>query len=133
VKRISQALAAGILLSMSTFAPALADDDKTMGMVKGTAMFPVKVAAVSTALVVGTPIAIVRRTAVRIRDFTSQAADNIGGKDSFPPNFFASFFSVPAGTLVGVSEGCYYGAKNAIVNGVEKPFSLDAFSLADME
>jgi hypothetical protein len=133
VKRISTALAAGILLSMSTFAPALADDDKTMNMLKGTAMFPLRVVSVSAALVVGTPVAIARRTGVRIRDYTAAAADNIGGKDHFPPNFFASFFSVPAGTLVGVSEGCYYGPKNAIVHGVDKPFSLDSFSLADLD
>ena len=133
MKKFRFALLALTLLSTNLICPVLADTDKTMDMAKGTALFPVKVAAVSSGIFFGTPIAITRYTATKIREYTGNAADKIGGKEHFSPNLFACLFSIPAGTLVGVSEGCYYGTKNAIVNGVDKPFSLESFTLGSLE
>jgi hypothetical protein len=140
VKKGNAILAAAALLVLGTNMPALADGSKKGGdndvasMAKTAAWFPVQVIGVTSAWVLGTPIAMTRRSAIRIHDFTSEGADKIGGHDHFPPVLFASVFGVPAGTLVGSAEGVYMGGKNAIGHGVEHPFSLDSFSLGeDME
>jgi hypothetical protein len=102
-------------------------------MAKNTAMFPVKALAVGAGLVVGTPVAVVRQTAERSMGITGDFADKIGGKDSLPPVLFASVLGVPFGLLVGSAEGVYFGGKNAIQHGVEKPFSKESFSLGELE
>jgi hypothetical protein len=130
VKKAITFLAAALMLGVSV-APANAADNDVTGMAKSAAWFPVQVAGVTAAWVVGTPIAITRRTAVRIREYNAGAADKIGGKEHFPPNLFASVFAVPAGSVVGTAEGVYLASKNAIGHGVEHPFSLDSFSLGD--
>lgn len=130
MKNLKALFAAGLMISVMSALPARADSVNDMA--KNTAMFPVKVLAVGTAAAVGTPIAVTRQVAVRIREFTGEFADKIGGKEDFPPNLFASVLSIPFGTLVGAAEGMYYGPKNAVVHGVEKPFSQDSFSLGDI-
>ena len=124
-------LAASLLISAFAALPAQADSVNDMA--KNTAMFPLKAVAIGSAAVVGTPIAVTRQVAVRIREFTGTFADNIGGKEDFPPNLFASIASVPFGTIVGVGEGLYYGPKNALVHGLDKPFSQASFSLAEID
>ena len=128
MKNSKAILVAATLLSIGSILPTYASESVD-DMAKNTALFPVKVLAVGSAAVVGTPIAVTRQVAVRIREFTGTFADNIGGKEDFPPNLFASVFSIPFGTLVGAAEGLYYGPKNAVTHGVEKPFSQDSFSL----
>lgn len=100
-------------------------------MLKNSAMLPVRLVSIGSTAVVGTPIALTRQISVRIREFTKTFADKIGGHEDFPPNFFASFLSVPCGLVVGTGEGLLYGGKNAFGPGYEKPFSLQAFSLGD--
>lgn len=131
MKNLRALFAAGLTISVLSALPARADSVNDMA--KNSAMFPVKILAVSSAAVVGTPVAVTRQVAVRIREFTGTFADNIGGKEDFPPNLFASFLSVPFGTIVGAAEGLYYGPKNAVVHGVEKPFSQASFSLGDID
>lgn len=120
-----------LAVSFASLAPARADEPKEM--LKNTAMFPVKALAVSAGLVFGTPVAVVRQTTERSKGITSAFADEIGGKDSLPPVLFASLLGVPFGVLVGTGEGVYFGGKNAIEHGVEKPFSKDSFSLGELE
>lgn len=98
-------------------------------MAKNAAMFPVKALAIGSGTVVGIPIAITRRASSRSIEFTQSFADQIGGHEHIMPNVFAMTMGVPFGLLVGTGEGVYYGGKNAIVNGSEKPFSLASFSL----
>lgn len=133
MKKAITFMAAALMLGAA--APAMADDkggDDSVGtMAKNAAWFPVQVAGVTAGWVVGTPIAVTRQVAVRIRKYNEEAADKIGGHEYFPPNLFASFFAVPAGSIVGLGEGVYLGAKNAIGHGGEHPFSLDSFSLGD--
>lgn len=131
MKNSKALVAAGLLLCGISALPARADSVNDMA--KNTAMFPVTVLAVSSAMAVGTPVAITRQVAVRIREYTGDWADKIGGKDNFPPNLFASVFSIPAGTIVGTAEGIYYGPKNAVQKGIEKPFSQASFSLSEMD
>jgi hypothetical protein len=142
VKKVLSLVAAAVMVGIAT-TPVQADDAKAAAksssgssgevthMAKSTAWFPVQMAGVATAWVVGTPIAITRQAAVRIRSLNEGAADNIGGHEHFPPNLFAAFYSVPVGTIIGMAEGTYLGAKNAIGHGTEHPFSLDSFSLGD--
>lgn len=123
-------LAAAIMIGASSL-PARADSVNDMA--KNTAMFPVTALAVGSAMAVGTPIAVTRQVAVRIREYTGNFADKIGGKEDFPPNLFACVFSIPFGTIAGTAEGLYYGPKNAVQKGIEKPFSQASFSLGDMD
>lgn len=120
-----------VSVSLMSLLPAGAEEPKEM--VKNSAMFPVKALAVGAGLVVGTPVAVVRQTAERSIGITGDFADKIGGKDSLPPVLFASVLAVPFGLLVGSAEGIYFGGKNAIQHGVEKPFSKESFSLGELE
>ncbi|MBX9878936.1 MAG: hypothetical protein K2Y22_10810 [Candidatus Obscuribacterales bacterium] len=127
-KVLLAAITATTLFS-ATSTPAIADGAGEM--MKNSAMLPVRLVSVGSTVVVGTPIALTRQVSVRIREFTKTFADKIGGHEDFPPNFFASFLSVPCGLIVGTGEGLLYGGKNAFGPGYEKPFSLQAFSLGD--
>ena len=120
-----------LVTSVAAFAaPAFADTDYS-GMAKNTAMFPVRALALSSGLVVGTPIAVVRRVSVRCIEYTGNMADKIGGKNNLPPVLFASVLGVPFGLASGSAEGVFYGGKNAISNCVEHPFSKESFSLGN--
>lgn len=115
-------------LALTATGPAYAEDAKEMAI--NAAWFPVKAVAVGSGMVVGIPVAITRRSSSRAIEYTQNFADKIGGKDSIPPMFFASFMGIPFGLLVGTGEGVYFGGRNAISHGVEeKPFSLATFSL----
>lgn len=129
MKAAEKTVMAAIALCLATSSPALADGAGEM--MKNSAMLPVRLVSVGSTAVVGTPIALTRQISVRIREFTKTFADKIGGHEDFPPNFFASFLSVPCGLVVGTGEGLLYGGKNAFGPGYEKPFSLQAFSLGD--
>jgi hypothetical protein len=104
-------------------------DAKSMGHC--ALMAPVRAASMATGLVVGVPVAVLRRSSNRSLEYTNRFADNIGGKDSAPPVMFASILGIPRGILVGTGEGIYYGGKNAFCTSVDKPFGLASFSLAD--
>ncbi|HEY9790828.1 MAG TPA: hypothetical protein V6D22_10540 [Candidatus Obscuribacterales bacterium] len=131
MRKLHTLLSAALMLGMAGGAPAFAADSS---MVQTAAWFPVQAAGVATAWVIGTPICVVRRSAVRIHDWTSEYADKIGGHDHFPPVLFASLLAVPFGAVAGTGEGIYYGGHNAIMHGIEHPFSMDSFSLgSDLE
>jgi len=120
-----------LALGLGSALPASADESKEM--LKNVGMFPVRTLALGAGLLVGTPIAISRRTADRCSEYTGNFADKIGGKDHLPPVLFASVLGVPFGVIAGTSEGVYLGGKNAIANCVEKPFSKESFSLGELE
>jgi hypothetical protein len=115
---------------MLTLAPARADGG-WKDAAKNTALVPVKAASIASGLVVGVPMAVVRRASNRCIEKTSAGADNIGGHESAPPVLFAAVLGIPAGLIEGTGEGLYQGTKNAIQFGATKPFSLESFSLAD--
>ncbi len=126
--KITKALMGSMLTLACAAMPALAADNDTMTMAKETVWFPVQVVGMTSGCGFGIPICMVRRCAVRIHDFTVSAADKIGGHQNFPPVMFASLFGVPAGLLVGTSEGLYYGGRNGISHGWDKPFCPESFS-----
>lgn len=130
-KSIISALAL-VAVSVMTSLPAFAEHENNYSeMAKNTAMFPVRTLALGSGIVIGTPIAIVRRVSNRCIEYTGNMADKIGGKNSLPPVLFASVLGVPFGLIAGTAEGVYYGGKNAIDNCVEHPLSKDLISLGD--
>ncbi len=123
----AQAAVLVTVLALGAALPAQAEDAK--GMATNAAMFPVRAASVATGLVVGIPVAIMRRSSNRCIEFTGNFADKIGGKDHGPPTMFGMILGLPMGMIVGTGEGVFYGGKNAFCNSVEKPFSLASMSL----
>jgi len=128
MKSTFSALAAAAF-TIGSVLPASADEP--MGMLKNTAMFPVRALGVGAGMVVGTPVAVTRRVSNRCIGYTGTFADKIGGKDSLPPVLFASVLGVPFGMIAGSAEGVYFGGKNGIVHGAQKPFSIESFSLGE--
>jgi hypothetical protein len=123
----AQAAALLTVVALSAALPAQADEAKSM--VTNTLMFPVRAASVATGLVVGIPVAMLRRSSNRCIEFTDNFADKIGGHEHGPPMVFGAVLGMPFGLLVGSGEGVFYGGKNAFCNSVEKPFSLQTMSL----
>ncbi|MBI4533384.1 MAG: hypothetical protein HY711_05495 [Candidatus Melainabacteria bacterium] len=131
MKKFALSTVALAAVLLSSVLPVSAEDAKEM--MQNAAMFPVKALGVGAGLVLGTPIAVTRCTASKTREYTGTFADKIGGKEHAVPTAFAMVLSVPFGVLAGTSQGVYYGGKNAIAHGSEKPFSKDSFSLGDLE
>ncbi len=117
------------LLALTLNTPAFAESEGSMA--KQTLMLPVRMAAIGTGMVVGIPVAIVRRTGSRSVEFSEKFADNIGGKEHMIPLGMASLMGVPFGMVVGTAEGMYSGGRNSINHGWEKPFSLETYSMGD--
>ena len=129
MKKSTFSALAAVAFTIGSVLPACADEP--MSMLKNTAMFPVRALGVGSGIVVGTPVAVTRRVSNRCIGYTQTFADKIGGKDSLPPVLFASVLGVPFGVLAGSAEGVYFGGKNGIVHGSEKPFSKESFSLGE--
>jgi len=130
VKKSALSILSLVAIAALSTLPASADNDYGT-IAKNTAMFPVRTLALGSGLVVGTPVAVVRRVSSRCIEYTGNMADKIGGKGNLPPVLFASVLGVPFGVVAGSAEGVYYGGKNAINNCVEHPFSKDSFSLGN--
>lgn len=121
-------LLALLALTLNT-APAFAESEGSMA--KQALMLPVRMVAIGSGMVLGIPVAIVRRSGARSVGFTEQFADNIGGKEHMIPMGMASLMGVPFGLVVGTAEGVYSGGRNSINHGWEKPFCLDSFSMGE--
>jgi len=117
-----------LALTLNT-APAFAESEGSMA--KQALMLPVRMVAIGSGMVLGIPVAIVRRSGARSVGFTEQFADNIGGKEHMIPMGMASLMGVPFGLVVGTAEGVYSGGRNSINHGWEKPFCLDSFSMGE--
>ncbi len=130
MKKTVLSFLAALALTLPVVAPAPAQADEDLkDMTMNTVLFPIKAVGIGAGMVVGIPVAITRRASVRSMEFTDSFADNIGGHEHIPPRAMASLVGIPFGILVGAGEGVYYGGKNAIVNGSDKPFCLGSFSL----
>lgn len=111
-------------LALSGLLPACADDSA-----KGVAMIPVRLVAFATGAVIGTPIAILRKTA----ENTSGMSGQLAGDDGNPAlRGAAALVVLPFAVFKGGLEGAYYGTANSWANSSEKPFSKDSFSLGEM-
>lgn len=123
-------LMSAIAIAAAPITPVLADDG-LMDATKNALMVPITAVSIGTGLVVGVPVAILRRTTNRCIEYTGAFADKIGGKDSGPAVIMASAVAFPYGIAVGTGEGIFDGGRNAIQHSVEKPFGLDSMSLGD--
>ena len=107
-------------------APAHADNDS----VKGVMMIPVRLVAFAAGAVIGTPIAIVRKTAQN----TGDMSESLSGKSENPlVKGVAGLAILPFAVFKGGLEGAYYGTANSWKNSSEHPFSKDSFSMGEME
>ena len=126
-KRIA-ALLGVLALSAASFAPAQAVEAPDVA--KSLVLTPVRLVAFGVGAVVGTPIAILRKS---YQD-TSSTAEQISGKsDNKFKTAGAYLFAWPVGVFTGTLEGTYLGTKNSWMNSSEHPFSKDSFSLGEMK
>lgn len=126
MKKIASILV-GTLFSIASITPSMAADD---GKLKTVAMLPVKMVAFGAGAVVGTPIAIVRKTAQN----TKAATKSIAGDNAHPVKVgAAALLGIPVGLFTGGLEGSYWGTANAWTNSSEHPFGKDSFSLGEMK
>ncbi len=96
---------------------------------KGASQIPTRLAAFAAGVVVGIPVAIVRKSA---QETVNATRDLVG--DTSNPLFLgaAGTLGVPAGVLSGTFQGVFFGIKNAWTGSGDEPFGKDSFSLGDM-
>lgn len=128
-------LGAALLVAATLFgtvAPAMAADEPLDKVTEGS-LIVTRVGGMGTGLVIGTPIAVGRETFKSYKSFTESAADKVGGKfggkDNGPVCGLVSLVTLPAAIVVGGAKGVYYGTKNGVVGGFDKPFYKDSYSL----
>lgn len=113
-----------IVFSALVLKPAFSDSD----IKKEVCKLPLTATSVAASTVVGTPIAIVRKTGSQyvgcVKEFK---------KDSNTYKFWGALYSVPVAIVAGPIKGTICGAKNAVRYSIDKPFSRDAFSLGNLE
>jgi len=94
---------------------------------------PARVAGFTAGVIVGTPICIIRRTHLEIKQGEH---DLIGDVDTWWKKglfvFPGLLMAVPYGGISGGVGGCMYSVKNAWTNSKDEPFSKDTFSLGDV-
>jgi hypothetical protein len=79
-------------------------------------------------ILVGVPVAIVRRTGIEIKQGVK---DLVGDTDNWFIIGPAGVLAVPYGGVSGGIGGVLYGVKNAWVGAGDQPFGKDSFSLGD--
>lgn len=121
------ALVLATAISILGLSPAKADDDA----IKGAFMIPVKAVAFVAGVGIGTPIAVIRKTASNEKSMTGE----ISGKNSDNPLMVGTsgLVVMPFAVFKGSLEGMVAGVQNSWKNSSEKPFSSDSFSLGDMD
>lgn len=137
MKRVK--LGAALLVAatlLGTVAPAMAAEEPLEKATQGGLMVT-RVGGMASGVVLGTPIATGRETYKSYISFTEAAADKVGGKvggkDSGPVCLVVSLVTLPAAVVVGGAKGLYYGVKNGVWGGFEKPFYKDSYSLGVLD
>lgn len=133
-RKLGAALALMAVIGMS--GPAMAADEPLEQVTQGSLMVT-RAGGMGAAMVLGTPVAVVRDTVSSYIKFTETAADKvgepIGGKDNGPVCATVSLVTLPAALVYGLFAGTYHGTKNAVVTGFQQPFHPDSFSLGEMD
>lgn len=130
MNRIAASLFAVLGLTLSA-GPALAAE--TDNILVDAALLPARSAGLVTGLALGTPIAIVRKTIEKAESFTTSIASAGNSNPTVAEQITAGLVGVPAGIIVGTADGIYCGAKNAIINCVDNPFTAESFSLKELD
>jgi hypothetical protein len=113
-----------ILQANWLISPAFADKE----VAKAICALPVHAASMAAGTVVGTPIAILRKTKSQYFGCLKEYR-----KDSNAYKFWGSGYSLIVAAPAGVVKGTVCASKNAIVHSVDKPFSKETFSLGKLE
>lgn len=98
----------------------------------GSVNIATRLASFATGVVVGTPIAVVRRTGIEI---VQGEHDLIGEADRWYKKValvMPGFLAVPYGAISGGIGGSVYAVKNAWVGSGDEPFGKESFSLGDI-
>lgn len=98
----------------------------------GSTNWGARLASFTTGVVIGTPIAMVRRTGIEI---VQGERDLIGDADTWYKKaayVFPGFISVGYGAVSGGVGGALYGVKNAWAGSAHEPFGKETFSLDDI-
>ncbi|MBK8224221.1 MAG: hypothetical protein IPK73_24725 [Candidatus Obscuribacter sp.] len=137
MKRALTLLVAALCLGANAY-PAQAGDygKKTAStdsseFLRETAMLPVKVMAVGTALAIGTPIAVLRCEGNKLGQYTEALSDEATKSGGSAVLMLASLPGQTLNLLAGVGEGLVAGSTNA-VEGWHDPFSDKSFSLDEL-
>lgn len=90
---------------------------------RAIARVPLKVAGCMFGLAIGTPVAIARVTAKRVREHRSDYEDV-----ESPSNLGNLVVALPMGIGEGICSGLYYGPRNAFM---AEPFTKESISLGE--
>ena len=134
--RALRALLFSLTLSIASVLPIMAEDaapkasDNGGGGSAGAVSFGKRLLAFTVCFVVGTPIAIVRKTG----DETVSGIKDLIGESRNPLLLVPSgiLSSVPA-MISGLFQGPVYAAKNSWTHSSDQPFGKDSFSLGEMD
>lgn len=119
------ALICGTAISAMSAAPALAAEAPDVA--KALFLAPLRLVAFSAGAVVGTPIAVLRKSYTNTHETFSSKSDNKVMAAG------ACLVALPVGVFTGTVEGIYLGTKNSWMNSTEHPFGKDSFSLGEMK
>ena len=127
MKRSLVSLVFAMAILVSVQAPANAASEMLTKIVK----VPVVVTAFGLGAVIGTPIAVMRKSFTNARETTN----NLVGDDANPLLKGAgALVGVPVGMVKGTFQGVILGTKNAYSgSGSDEPFGTDTFSLGDLD
>lgn len=120
--------ALSILTMAGTVAPAFAGDDDSLDKVINGSMMITRVGGLGTGIVIGTPVAVTRRTVTTYKTWTNDLADKAGGHEFGPSVALVSLVTAPAALVWGGLTGAFYGTKNAVTH-FNEPFSANTFSV----
>jgi hypothetical protein len=96
----------------------------------GTAAGPARFASFVVGSVVGTPVAMVRKTKQEIITATKDLVGDTNNKFLLGAG---GILGVPAGIVSGFFEGPVYGVVDAWKGSADEPFSAESFSLGDIK
>jgi hypothetical protein len=119
------ALICGTALSAMSAAPAFAAEAPDVA--KALVLTPLRLVAFSAGAVIGTPIAVLRKSYANTHETFSSKSDN---KVMAAGTALAA---LPVGIFTGTLEGVFLGTKNSWMNSTEHPFGKDSFSLGEMK
>ncbi|MBX9939243.1 MAG: hypothetical protein K2Y32_08330 [Candidatus Obscuribacterales bacterium] len=128
LNKLIPSLAALLMLAPGAFAAE--DSNEGEKVLQETAMLPVKVLAVSTALVVGPAISTVRKEGEIMGKYSKALAQETIRNDGPTPLMLASIPGQTLNVLGGLGTGLVTGVEKAL-GGFQHPFSEDSFSLAE--
>lgn len=96
----------------------------------GSAAVPARFASFVVGSVVGTPVAMVRKSK---QEIVTATRDLVGDTNNKFLLGAGGFLGVPAGLISGFFEGPVYGVMDAWKGSADEPFSAETFSMGDMK